>query len=325
MKSEALVFPPAAQVHLLVSVNPSFTAGESAHVLGEILPTFARFGVTRVQLYFMKALETDARLASVIPPDDFARLRFTDNFDDIRIDWALVYGGDGALLWAHKALVRQPQVVYFSVKTGNLGVLTAFVTSDLPQLIEDMSAAILGRPEQSQLVVKRFYRLLGTVIDGNNQVVRQFAAVNELVLFRNTNYCPKFAIHVNGCPMLRMSADGLILCTPLGSTAYNSSVGGPTLLPYLPNYVLSSIAPFGVNFRPFVFGASDVLSIAVDPSCYHREIKAVGDSNVEAVIRDGERLEVRLEGTPEFRLASFARNFQEDWTQKVQQVFKWDP
>lgn len=324
MKSEAFEVPSAGQVNLLVFMNPIFIGTEGAKVLGGILPSFDKLGVHSVQLFFVKANETDPRFTGLFPQADFPRLNFQDDFQSTRIDWALVFGGDGALLWAHKALMHQPHVVYFSVKTGNLGVLTSFELSDLPKMIESMAQVVHGHPESSGLVTNRHHRLRGTIYDTHRQILRQFVAVNELVLSRVTNYCPKFALRVNGVPLLKVSADGLIVCTALGSTAYNSSVGGPTLMSHLPNCVLSAIAPFGVNFRPLVFGATDVLSICVDPNSFNKDFNAIQDGNNESRVKEGESLEVKLENTPELRLAAFVCNFQEEWGQKIQQIFKWE-
>jgi NAD+ kinase len=324
MKSEPIEVPSSSRINLLVSMNPSFISSDGAEVLGRIIPSFAALGITSIQLYFMEALKTDQKLVSYFPPADFLGLRFQDDYAKTRIDWALVFGGDGALLWAHKSLMSQPQVVYFSVKTGNLGVLTSFMLDDMPRLFEAMAASIRGAVDKSRLCVKRYHRIRAVILDSQRQVVRQFIAINEIVLFRTTNYCPKFSLTCNGTGLLKIGADGLIICTPVGSTAYNSSVGGPTLMPYLPNYVLSAIAPFGINFRPFVFGPSDVLTIALDHTSVSKEFKTVQDSNNETVVREGEVLEIRMEETPELRLAGFFRNFQEEWGEKIKPIFKWD-
>lgn len=309
---------------MFVGLSPTFLSSDNASLLSKLTVNFRAQGVTNVKLFFLAKLEGSAELAALFPEEDRKAMVFTDDYDTNHIDWAMVFGGDGSVLWAHKVLKKQTHVVYFSLNAGHLGVLSSFMLGDIDRLIEALSLAAKGKAEQSQLVVKMQYRLSALIRDAGGAEVGSLKAINEVVASRVANYCPRFELFWNGTKFVKMFADGLIVSTSVGSTAYNSSVFGPTLMPSLPNFVVSAIAPFGVNFRPLVFGEHDTLRLQVDQSGNVKECQLVVDSNDERRLRPGDWVEFSLEKDHQFLLGSFDRVQEEEWQERVGNVFKWE-
>lgn len=324
MRKTELKAPTNTQIAIFVGLSPSFLVSDNARLLSKLTINFRDHGVNNVKLYFLAKLKSSAELTSLFSKEDFESIVFTDDYETNRIDWAIVFGGDGSVLWAHKVLQKQTHVVYFSLNAGHLGVLTSFLISETDKLIESLSLVAKGKVGESQLVVKMQYRLNGLVRDVNGNPVRSLKAINEIVANRITNYCPWFELFWNGTKFIRMSADGLIVSTSIGSTAYNSSVFGPTLMPSLPNFVVSAIAPFAVNFRSLVFGENDVLRLQVDQSGNTKECQLIVDSNDECRLQQGHYVEFSLEKDHQFLLGSFDRVQEEEWQERIRNVFKWE-
>ena len=156
-----------------------------------------------------------------------------------QLDTLVVCGGDGTLLHAAQ-LVAGTTVPIFAINLGRLGFLTEF---DLAQL---------SAWHQGQLVRQQrpFYQVAwqraGTTLN-----TRQF--INDVVLQRGAQEHPlTYGAFVEGQFMSSARADGVLVASPTGSTAYNLSAGGPILHPSLAGLVVLPICPHKVSYRPVV-------------------------------------------------------------------------
>jgi NAD+ kinase len=155
------------------------------------------------------------------------------------IDFRISLGGDGTILrLVHKhPLIRAPLL---GINLGNLGFLADIPIHDIFPSLEDL---IQGRYQvQNRMMMEGFI------------FPQQLCfAVNEVVIHRAQNPCLiDLAIYVDECYLNTFSADGMIISTPSGSTAYSLAAGGPILTPELKAFVLTPICPHTISNRPIV-------------------------------------------------------------------------
>ncbi len=162
-----------------------------------------------------------------------------DNFD---ADMAISVGGDGTFL--RTALkVGQKDIPIFGINAGRLGFLADVGDTELEIALEDI---VYGKYR----IEKRSLLNLST----ENKCFSGFnCALNEIAILKQDT-ASMITIHaiVNGDYLNSYEADGLIIATPTGSTAYSMSVGGPILTPTSSNFVISPIAPHSLTTRPLV-------------------------------------------------------------------------
>ncbi len=156
-------------------------------------------------------------------------------------DLAIALGGDGTLLGIAR-MVADAKVPLVGINLGTLGFLT-----DIPA---DQTAALLGTMLDGAYSTESRLLLDGEIVrDGN--VIFSTVALNDVVVCRGAmGSMIEFAVEVNGEFVYSLRADGLIVSTPTGSTAYALSSGGPILHPSLPAISLVPISPHTLSNRP---------------------------------------------------------------------------
>ena len=168
----------------------------------------------------------------------------------------IVVGGDGTLLRA-SGLVLAHEVPVLGVNLGRLGFLTEVETDDLAHALDEVAA---GR-----YTVERRTTLDLEATAGDEPPTRA-SAVNDLVLEKAASHrLAGVAVRIDGRLFARYAADGLIVATPTGSTAYSFSAGGPVLSPRLDALMLTPIAPHMVFNRSLVFHPDQVIRLEVLP------------------------------------------------------------
>jgi NAD+ kinase len=170
------------------------------------------------------------------------------------VDLAIVMGGDGTMLNIARTL-SLCQVPLVGVNQGRLGFLTDLT---LDNMQESIAAMLEGKfiTEQRLLLAARVMR--------NEVEVYSGRAFNEVVVHRNnTSSMIEFEVRIDGEYLYNQRADGLIVATPTGSTAYAMSAGGPILHPSLDVIELVPISPHTLSNRPIVVKSSSVLEILV--------------------------------------------------------------
>jgi NAD+ kinase len=167
-------------------------------------------------------------------------------------DMLVALGGDGTFL--HGAdLVGDHDVPLLGLNLGSLGFLTPYATSEASAALVDAVEGRLGIEERMRLQV--------TLRSGGGRV-EGHSALNEAVITqRNLARLMDLAASLDGDTIATYKADGLILSTPTGSTAYNLSAGGPILTPDLEAIVLTPICPHTLTNRPLVVRADRGLSV----------------------------------------------------------------
>ena len=171
--------------------------------------------------------------------------------DDLphEIDLLVVLGGDGTLLGAAGRLARAGRdVPVLAVNFGSLGFLTEVT---LPELYASLALALEGRADQEPRLM-----LAATVVRADG-TAEPHLALNDVVITKGPlSRMIDLAVTVDRQFVARFKADGLILATPTGSTAYNLSAGGPIVHPAVDALVLTPIAPHTLTNRPIVLPAA---------------------------------------------------------------------
>jgi len=168
------------------------------------------------------------------------------------LDLVIVLGGDGTLLSAARATAAI-DVPILGVNLGSLG----FLTEVPPQAIYTMLGAIVeGRAAVERRALMECTLLRGSEVRGSYLVFND-AVVNKTALARLNTY----DLCIDGVFVSSYRADGMIVATPTGSTAYSLSAGGPVLMPTVSALVVTPVAPHALTHRPLVVPDSAVIEI----------------------------------------------------------------
>jgi NAD+ kinase len=193
----------------------------------------------------------------------------------------LVLGGDGTMLAAAR-LAAPRKIPILPVNMGSLGFLTSFTLDELYPALEE---ALAGKSSISQRVMLQAELVrAGTVIE--SQCALNDAVIHKGALARMI----QLELSINSDFVCRYRADGLIVSTPTGSTAYSLSAGGPIVHPAVEGFVITPICPHMLSDRPLVVR---------DYCCL--EIKMNGDTDSVYLTIDGQRA-VPLEPTDALRV-----------------------
>lgn len=201
------------------------------------------------------------------------------DFDD-EMSFAVVLGGDGTVLAGFR-LVAPRGIPLLTVNTGHMGFLTETYVNQLPQAIEKLIAGEYEIEERSMLEVRVFRQ---------DWVLWEALCLNEMVIHREplTSMC-HFEIQVGRHAAIDIAADGVILSTPTGSTAYALSAGGPVITPGVQVLQLVPICPHSMASRALVFANTDPVTIC--PVNLERLVMVV-DGNAGCYILPTDRVRV---------------------------------
>jgi len=214
--------------------------------LREIIPPLVDWLKKRdVEVYFDK--ETGAILES-------AEKCLTRNEMPGKVDLLVVLGGDGTLLAAARSMHRN-SVPIFAVNLGGLGFLTVITREEL--------YPALGEVLAGHYVSERRVQLEGELIRAD-EVLSSFRALNDVVLNKGAiARIQDFEVYVDGMFISNYKSDGLIVCTPTGSTAYSLAAGGPVVTPCVEAFIVTPICGHTLTNRPLVVSDTATIEIIV--------------------------------------------------------------
>ena len=173
--------------------------------------------------------------------------------DNFAADLALSIGGDGTFLNT-AARIGRKQIPILGINTGRLGFLADVSTEDIVPALDAILAKRYRVEERSLLFVETSD---GTTFDYPY-------ALNEVsVLKQDSSSMKSINASVNGEMVHTYQADGLIVSTPTGSTAYSMSVGGPLVVPQAENFILSPVASHSLNVRPLIVPDTWIIELEV--------------------------------------------------------------
>jgi len=203
------------------------------------------------------------------------------------IDALAVLGGDGTFLYG-AGLVADHGVPLFGVNLGSLGFMTQFGRSE--------AVAAIQAASQGRLPIEERMRLAVTIRAANGAAGETRHAVNDAVLAqRSIARLLDLEARLDGTPIATYKADGVIVSTPTGSTAYTLAAGGPILTPDLEAIVLTPICPHTLTNRPLVVRADSRLSVT---NVSEGSITLTIDGQWGRPLEIGESIEVRKTSRP---------------------------
>lgn len=197
-------------------------------------------------------------------------------------DLLIVLGGDGTLLSAARLVADRP-VPILAVNLGGLGFLTTVPLDDLYEILEEV---FLGKSKVSERV------MLEAQVVRAGSIIRRQIALNDAVLNKAAlARIMDVELRVDGEYVTTYKADGLILSTPTGSTAYSLSAGGPIIYPAVEAFVVTPICPHTLTNRPLVI--PDAAQIEIDFQAEDDTVFLTLDGQIGIKLVKGDRVIVR--------------------------------
>lgn len=186
-------------------------------------------------------------------------------------------GGDGTLLSAARAFASTETPI-LGVNLGSLGFLTEVPLAELYDTLEAWE-------RNTAIVDTRSLMHAGLFRDG--KLFREWDALNDIVISKGAiARMGEFAVELDGQFVASFRADGVIVATPTGSTAYNLAANGPILLPSLDAMVLTAICPHLLTIRPIVFPGDSEIAVTVDVVPHETYLTVDGQEAVELNLSD---------------------------------------
>ena len=237
--------------------------------LSEVLPALERR--LRERNY---AVVTDQESAAYFSPSNaMARSELAARSPDL----ALVLGGDGTLLSAARVVAKAGTLI-LGVNLGTLGFMTELPLADLYSALDAI--------EKEHYIVDSRSMLSSSLVRGG-EIVATHTALNELVVSKSAiARLNHFELFVDSEFVSSYKADGLIIATPTGSTAYSLGAGGPILKPDVAAFVITPVSPHGLTHRPVV--VRDTVEIEIQVVTREEEAYLSLDGQVGMPVRDGD-------------------------------------
>jgi len=228
---------------------------------------------------------------------------------DPATDLAITLGGDGTLLYAARSLAAMGEaaagtqgVPILAVNLGVFGFITEISRQEWAQALEKYLDGRLG-------VSRRI--MFDAEVQRGGRAIACFSGLNDAVI-RSSEFSRivDLRIHLSSTYIARYRADGVILATPTGSTAYSMSAGGPILHPEMEAFILNPICPFTLANRPMVVPDSEELAVEVEER-QRTGIVLLVDGQEMYRLQPGDRVILRKSARCTLIILSDRRNFYE--------------
>ncbi len=212
------------------------------------------------------------------------------------VDFAVVLGGDGSMLRAARKLAPQ-RVPLLGINVGKFGFLTEASVDGWQAVLEEVL-------EDRFAVAERM--MLACSLERNGALVVQTVALNDAVVSRTAlSRIITIDLHVDGELVTTYRADGLIVATPVGSTAHSLAAGGPIVYPEMDAMVVTPICPHTLSNRPLVLPGN--LEVVLEATHWAEKPELTVDGQVNRELGEGDL--VRVQRAPEpLRLIQTGRN-----------------
>ncbi len=212
-----------------------------------------------VNTYKSSAFALSEEIRAELSRRDVDCLRF--DYDGISIDnpfgsfdFAITLGGDGTVLFAARHCAPK-NIPIFPINLGEFGFIAGIQPNAWQQPLDDY---LDGRTVGNTRMM-----LTARVLRGGAEVFSSIALNDAVISGNGIAKIVRLSVEFNGASFGMYKADGIIVATPTGSTAYSAASGGPILAPDLSAFVLSPICPFSLSNRPIVLPSSGVMRINV--------------------------------------------------------------
>ena len=225
-----------------------------------------------------ETLPFEKRILTYLDSHNATALVEPEDFNDA--DFVISMGGDGTFLRA-AGRVGNRQIPLLGINMGRLG----FLADVLPSEIE----STLDRVLSGDYIIED-HTVIKLESNGEEVSCNPFALNDIAVLKRDSASMISIKARVNGDFLVNYRADGLIIATPTGSTAYSLSNGGPIIVPQSGSLCITPVAPHSLNIRPIVINDTGVIELEVE-SRSHNFLVAVDGRSLK--MAEGTRLTIR--------------------------------
>ncbi len=229
-----------------------------------------------------------------------------------QVDLVVVLGGDGTLLaMADRIAKAGRDIPILGVNFGSLGFLTEITR---PELLEALAEVVEGRAQLDERMMLQATTARGGRVMGDtvvlNDVVFTRTAISRII---------DLEVWVGDQFVTYVKADGLIVASPTGSTAYNLAAGGPIVHPAMEAFIITPIAPHTLSNRPIVVPATRDVRVVVSPDNGGAEVYVTFDGQTGAPLAAGDEVTIRRAPRAVKLVRATARTYFEVLRQKL----KW--
>lgn len=208
--------------------------------------------------------------------------------EDFSSDYAISMGGDGTLLHV-AARIGAKNIPIIGVNMGHLGFLADIMPTEIPSAFDDIFAGNITTESHSLLHIQT---------DGDQPAGAPFA-LNDIAVLKRDN-ASMIAVHItiNGEYVGNYLADGIIVATPTGSTAYSLSNGGPIIVPQSSSICITPVAPHSLSIRPIVIRDDSRIELKVDSRTHNFLVAVDGrsqkmtDSTLITITKAGHNIQI---------------------------------
>lgn len=203
-------------------------------------------------------------------------------------DLMIVLGGDGSLLRAARVIWPR-EIPILGINCGELGFLTT--------VNKDKTYEMISKVLKGEFEVEKRMTLEGVLITKEEKKRSSFMALNEVVIERGAyTHLVSLALYVEDLHVTSLRADGIIVATPTGSTAYSLSAGGPIVHPALDALIVTSICPFHLVHRSLILPPERLVGVLVEKG--GEGVRIVLDGQVFIPLEVGDRVEIKRSKYP---------------------------
>jgi len=201
---------------------------------------------------------------------------------EARADFIVLLGGDGTLIGVARSL-GQNQIPLVGINVGKLGFLTEFSIEEFKKCFDQ----VLTDPA---LISER--AILEVTLRRNAGTESTSLAVNDCVIHAGVPFRPiSLGVFVNDARLTEVRGDGLIICTPSGSTGHNLSAGGPIVQPGVDAIVITPLTPHSLTHRPLVVERDSLIDVKA--GAVNEGTTAIIDGQVSFPLKPGDRLAIK--------------------------------
>jgi len=228
------------------------------------------------------------------------------------VEMIVVLGGDGTLLGtAGRIAQAMSDIPILGVNFGSLGFLTEVT---LPEIFTSIEAAVNGTAQIEERM------MLHVVVDAGARRLTDRVVLNDVVVTQGAlSRIIELSVSVDGEFMMRVKADGLIIASPTGTTAYNLSAGGPIVHPRVEGLTITPIAPHTLTNRPVVVPGSSEIRVQPLMRSDQIEVFATFDGQALLALKHDYVVSVRRAARPLRLIRASARGY----FQVLREKLKW--
>lgn len=265
------------------------------------------FEVLNQLLSFLKSKQCKVFLdssVSKISKEDF----YSDETIISKSDWIIVLGGDGTILRTAHLIGKRIKPI-LGVNLGGLGFITNI---NKEQLFESVNNILTGKYS----IQKR--EMIDAFVYRNSKIINNFVALNDMVVNRGVlARIIDIEIMINDFYVKTFKADGVIISTPIGSTAYSLAAGGPIIYPSMSCITITPICPHALTNRPIVLPSNFIIDIIIKSKGENIYLTIDGQSNLP--LKKGDKIRIKKSRS----ITRFIIPFEFDYFNILRTKFQW--